>query len=335
LESADGAESAPKLLNAPDLLDAPELLTGNDAGLLAPIDADVSFAEWDAARTQLSRLQKSRLLWANRQLILYWAVAGFCAAVLVALIIPKQYVSVARLMPPEALSVAGGFGSIAGGLIGVGNSGALMVALMRSRAVEDRMIERFHLKQVYRVELQQDAYTRLQKKTNFSLEPKSGIVVLSVTDGDPQRAGAMARAYVEELVALMAKLNNSSAHRERVFLEDRLQIVKVEMEAAEKDFSEFSSKNGAMDIPEQGRAMISESVKLRGELIAEQSQLEEARQIYSQGSPRVHVLQARISELVSQQKQLVGTYSGKSFADGEARQCLSNFAAIANIGRTV
>jgi capsule polysaccharide export protein KpsE/RkpR len=180
------------------------------------------------------------------------------------------------------------------------------------------MIERFNLKQVYRVGLQEDAYARLNAKTSFSVEPNSGMVVLSVTDRDPQRAAAMVRAYVEELEALMAQLNNSSAHRERVFLQDRLQIIKVEMETAEKEFSEFASKNGAMDVTEQGRVMIDRRVKLRGELIAEQSQLAEIRQIYSDNNPRVHVLQARIAELVNQQKQLLGTYSGKSFADGQA-----------------
>ena len=79
---------------------------------------------------------------AKRQLILCWALTGCCAAIAVALVIPKQYVSAAKLMPLEAQSankLAGGFGSIAGGLIGVSSSGALLVALMRSRAVEDRI----------------------------------------------------------------------------------------------------------------------------------------------------------------------------------------------------
>jgi capsule polysaccharide export protein KpsE/RkpR len=143
-------------------------------------------------------------------------------------------------------------------------------------------------------------------------------VVLNVTDSDPQRAAAMARAYVEELGVIMAQLNNSSAHRERVFLQHRLQIVKVEMEATEKEFSEFASKSGAMDITEQGQVMIESAVKLQGKLIAEESQLEEVRQIYSDGNRRVRSSQARISELANQPKQLVGTYSGKSFVDGEA-----------------
>jgi capsule polysaccharide export protein KpsE/RkpR len=96
----------------------------------------------------------------------------------------------------------------------------------------------------------------------------------------------MAPAYVGELGVLMAQLNNSSAHRERVFLQDRLQIVRADMEAAEKEFSEFASKNGAMDISEQGRVMINSAVKLQGKLIAEESQLEEVRQIYSDANPR-------------------------------------------------
>jgi len=51
---------------------------------------------------------------------------------MLAFVIPKQYVSAARLMPPEARSaskLAGGFGAIAGDLLGVRSGGALFVAL--------------------------------------------------------------------------------------------------------------------------------------------------------------------------------------------------------------
>jgi capsule polysaccharide export protein KpsE/RkpR len=155
------------------------------------------------------------------------------------------------LIPPEAQSASsfGGFGSIGGDLMGVSSTNALLVAMMRSQTLEDRIIDRFELKQVYRIGLQREARTRLEIKTSFRLDPKNGIVTLSVTDDDPQRAAAMARAYIQELEALMAQLNNSSAHRERVFLQDRLQLTKLEMEAAERDFSEFARKNRAIDIP--------------------------------------------------------------------------------------
>ena len=54
----------------------------------------------------------------------------------------------------------------------------------------------------------------------------------------------------------MTQLNTSSAHRERSFLEDRLARIKQDLESTEKDFSEFASKNTAIDIQEQGKAMI-------------------------------------------------------------------------------
>jgi len=179
------------------------------------------------------------------------------------------------------------------------------------------MVDKFNLKKVYRVGLQQKARTRLEVKTSFSLDAKTGIVVLSVTDSDPRCAAAIVRAYVEELNTLMAQLNNSSAHRERVFLQDQLQTVTVDMETAEKQLSEFASKNAAMSINEQVRVMIESTAKLQGQLIAAESQLQEVREIYRDSSPQVRSLQARIGELVHYQKKLMGSHSGKSFPDGK------------------
>ena len=329
LESRVGAELTPELLTASELVGA------NDAGLQAPDDDAVSELERQAVRTPTRGLPTLRLLWAKRHAMLRWAMAGFCAATLLAFAIPKQYVSAVRLMPPDAQPTRsfGGFGSIAGDLLGVSTTSSLLVAMIDSRTVEDRMIDRFNLKQVYGVVLQQDAYKRLKAKTDFSVDLKNGIVVLSVTDNDPQRAAAMAGAYVKELSELMAQLNNSSAHRERVFLQGRLQIVKVEMETAEKELSEFASKNGAMDVSEQSRVMIESAVKLQGEVIAEESHLDEVRQIYSDSNPRVRSLRSRISELVNQQRQLAGTYSGESFVDRDAASGLfPTFRALPILG---
>jgi capsule polysaccharide export protein KpsE/RkpR len=328
LQSHDSADSTPEVPIAPELFKA------NDVRLQAPGEVAVSVLGRQAVRTQTRGLPALRLLWAKRQITMYCTMAGCCAATLLAFAIPKQYVSVVKLMPPDAQATRsfGGFGSIAGDLLGVSTTGPLLVAMIRSRAVEDRMIDRFNLKQVYGVVLQQDAYKRLKTKTGFSVDGKNGIVVLSVTDNDPQRAETMARAYIEELSILMAQLNNSSAHRERVFLEDRLQIVKVEMETAEKDFSEFVSKNGAMDVAEQSRVMIKSVVKLQGEVIAERSHLEAMRQIYSDSNPLVRPLRARVSELVNQQKRLAGTHSGKAFVDGEASSSFPTLRQLPILG---
>jgi uncharacterized protein involved in exopolysaccharide biosynthesis len=101
-------------------------------------------------------------------------------------------------------------------------------------------------------------------------------------------------------------LSTSSAHRERVFLEERLAQVKQDLESAEKDFSQFASKSGAIDIKEQGRAMVESAAVLEGQLIAAQSELQGVKQIYSDNNFRVRSLRARIAELQSQLQKLGG-----------------------------
>src|SRR4029077_1945198 len=115
-----------------------------------------------------------------------------------------------------------------------------------------------------------------------------------------QRAAAMGQAYVEELNYLVAELSTSSARRERIFLESRLKDVSADLETAEKEFSQFASKNTAIDVKEQGKAMVEAAAMLQGQLIAAQSQYEGLRDIYTDDNSRVRSTKARITELQRQ-----------------------------------
>jgi uncharacterized protein involved in exopolysaccharide biosynthesis len=107
-------------------------------------------------------------------------------------------------------------------------------------------------------------------------------------------------------------LNTSSAHKERVFLEDRLIGVQKDLEAAEKDFSKFASQNTAIDVKEQGRAMIGATAEVEGQLIAAETQLEGLQQIYTPNNVRIRSLQARIDEYRRQLKKMGGTASASA-----------------------
>src|ERR1700732_3441140 len=152
----------------------------------------------------------------------------------------------------------------------------------------------------------EDARKDLEGHTTISVERKSQIIVISVTDRSPQRAAAMGQAYVEELNLLVPELSTSSARRERIFLEGRLQAVNQDLEAAEKNFSQFASKNSAIDVKEQGKAMVEAAASLQGQLIAAQSQYEGLREIYTDNKPRVRTFKARIDELRRQLEKLGG-----------------------------
>lgn len=263
-------------------------------------------------------LARLRLLWLRRRFLVRTVVVGSLIATLLAFLIHERFESTTRLMPPDSqgtgtlalmAGLAGQSGALSGAasdLLGIKSTGALFVGVLQSRTVQDRIIQRFDLKNVYGSPLEQTARQSLAQNTGISEDRKSGIISLTVTDRDPKHAALIAGAYVEELNTLMAQLTTSSAHRERVFLEERLNAVKQDLESAEKDFSQFASKNGAVDITEQGKAMVGAAATLDGQLIAAQSELEGLRQIYTDNNVRVRSIQARIAELRNQLQKLDG-----------------------------
>lgn len=264
------------------------------------------------------RLARLRLLWDQRRFLYRSAGVGLACAVLLAFLIPSRYESATQLMPPDSQSssmlgmLAGftgqgsGMGAIATSLLGLKSTGAIFVGVLKSRSVQDRIIDRFDLKKVYGTHLEQKAREKLTENTEIAEERKSGIIKVTVTDRNPKRAAAIAGGYINELNQLMTELDTSSAHRERVFLEGRLSTVQQDLESAEKDFSQFSSKNATLDINEQAKAMLTAASVLQGQLIAAESELEGLRQIYSDNNVRVRSMQARVSELQHQLEKFGG-----------------------------
>jgi capsule polysaccharide export protein KpsE/RkpR len=198
------------------------------------------------------------------------------------------------------------------------SSGALFVGVLRSSTVEDRVIDRFNLRHVYRARYQEDARKKLAENTGIVEDRKSGIISITVTDHDPKRAASIANAYDEELNQLVAQLSTSSAHRERVFLEERLVGVKRDLDQASQDFSQFASQNKTIDLKEEARAMLQGAATIEGQLIAAESELRGLQAIYTDNNVRVRTLQARISELRLQMEKLGGSTPGQTIAPADS-----------------
>jgi capsule polysaccharide export protein KpsE/RkpR len=109
---------------------------------------------------------------------------------------------------------------------------------------------------------------------------------------------------VDELDRLVAQVSTSSARRERIFLEERLKTVKAELDSTAKNFSNFASKNTAIDIPAQGKAMVEAAASLQGRLIATQAELSGLQQIYTNNNVRVRAAEARVKELQQKLNEL-------------------------------
>jgi len=289
-----------------------------------------------------------RFLWEKRGFLGKAFGIGLLVGLAIAFAIPARYDAMVQLMPPDGQSSTGAMmlaaitakagasnlGGLAGDLLGVKSSGALFVGVLGSRTVQDRIIQRFDLKKVYGYKLDVDARKKLASRTNLAEDRKSGIIAISVTDHDPQRAAEIAGAYVEELNQLTAELSTSGAHRERVFLEERLNAVKKDLNDASVKFSQFASKNAAIDIKEQGRAMMEAAARLQGEKIAAESELKGLEQIYMPGNVRVRAAQARISELQNQLEKLGGQAGGAPQTSGSSAALYPSIRELPVLGVT-
>ena len=284
------------------------------------LPATAKVPEMPLEDTREWQVERLRLLWGRRRFFFRVGAIGLLVSTLVAFLIPKSYTSTTQLMPPDpqstsgmammaamAAKAGGGLGAVAGDLLGVKSSGALFVGVLRSQTAQDRLIRQFDLRKVYGSRLVMDARRKLDENTSISEDRKSGIISISVTDHSPQRAAALANAYVDQLNSLVAELSTSSAHRERVFLEERLKVAKQDLDEASNQLAQFSSKNNTLDIQQEGKAMLDAAGTIAGELVATQSQLEGLRQIYTDNNSRVRSLNARVAELRRQLEKLGGT----------------------------
>jgi uncharacterized protein involved in exopolysaccharide biosynthesis len=284
-----------------------------------------------------------RLLWNNRRLLIRATIWGLIASAAIAFLIPKQYSSTTKLMPPSgspgsggmltALSnrVGGAAAGIAESALGLKTTGALFVGILRSVTVEDDLIQRFYLQKVYHLRYLEDTRKALASHTDISEEDRSGIISVSVIDGDPARAAAMAQEYINQLNWVVNHLSTSSAHRERAFLDQRLKQVKADLDDAEKQFSLFASEKGAINIPAQGAAILTATATLQGQLISAEAELEGLRQIFTDSNVRVRSVEARVNELRSALEKMTGKGANEK---SSAQQLYPSMRELPRLGVT-
>jgi capsule polysaccharide export protein KpsE/RkpR len=277
---------------------------------------------------------RASLLWKHRKVIGRTTAISLVLSLIIAFVVPKQYESVARIMPPDqqgtgAMMLAaltaragnlGALGGLAGNFLGGHTTTALFISLLHSGTVSGHLIDRFDLQRVYHKRYRIDAAKRLTRRTTISDDKKSGVITISVEDTDPVRARDLAQAYLDELNKLVNQTSTSAAHQERIFIEQRLHSVEADLERAQLELSEFSSNNSTVDIKEQARAMVDAGARLQAELLVEQSGLQSLRQIYGDANVRVRETEARITTLQRELEKMAGSSARLPvrFADGGA-----------------
>jgi capsule polysaccharide export protein KpsE/RkpR len=190
--------------------------------------------------------------------------------------------------------------SIADLLPGQGGGAELYVGLLKTGAVRDEIIDRFNLLEEEDGLTREALYRQFDQTVSVAVGRKDGIISIAVEDRDPERAAEMANAFVVSLEGLVAKINSSSAGKNRAFLEDRLAEAQVALAESEEALKVFLTLNKAVDVVEQGKATIEAVGHLYAELGAQQVKLSTMRQSMTERNPEVRSVQGAIENLKRQ-----------------------------------
>jgi uncharacterized protein involved in exopolysaccharide biosynthesis len=248
----------------------------------------------------------------GKKRILQITFAVAVLATIVAFLLPKMYTATTTILPPQqkpsALSLMlGQIGVLSklGGAsdLGLQNSADLFVAMLKSRTIEDNLINRFDLRKVYSVERYQDARKKLESWGSIKASDE-GVISISVADRDPRRAADIANAYVDELHNLNQNLALTEAGQRRLFYEQQLKTERDELSASELALKQVEEKTGLVQADAQGRAIIASVADLHAQVASHEVQLQTMRSYATPNNPDLKRAEAELAGLRGQLAKL-------------------------------
>jgi len=241
--------------------------------------------------------------WRSLVLVAFLAGAlGTGAAFLIAPIFTAKTL----FIPPQqqqsgassALASLGALASLSGVGSALKNPTDEYVALLGSVTIRDRIIDQFHLLEVYKSNSRDKTREALGKRVQFSIGKKDGLVTVAVEDTDPKRAAAMANQFVVELRRLTSVLAVSEAQGRRMFFEKQLEDTKTRLTAAQVALQDSGFTQGALKA--EPRAAAEGYAKLQAELTTAVVTLQTMQQTLADGTPEVQQQLAKVRALREQ-----------------------------------
>jgi len=252
------------------------------------------------------------------------AIASVSTALLLfalSLLLANTFRATTLVMPPDhssssALSMLGaasGSSAIPSGALAALNiksSSDLYVALMLSPTAEDTVIDQFHLDNLYHQKHRSLTRKKLEANTEIVADAKSGIISVSVTDKDAQRAAAMANAIVAAFEKLSSQLAITDAARRRLFFERQVAETKRTLTADEDRLRNTSARTGVLEPEGTARAIIGYEAQLQGQLAAKTVELESMKVYLSNDNPQVQVAEREVESLRAEADKLAAKSGG-------------------------
>jgi uncharacterized protein involved in exopolysaccharide biosynthesis len=248
--------------------------------------------------------------WKN--FILWFVCVSVIIAIAVAMLLTPWYKAKAVLLPSRGDALPVGkytelseMSSLTSGL----DLPALVTAadvhakILEGQTISDRMIEQFGLKQEYPRLKQHELYEALADHAKFRVT-EVGLLEITVEHPDPVKAAAMANAYSVELNRIARELLNAKARSKRIFIEERLTDVKLEVDSARQAFQRFQLSSRTVDVPRQTEMALTQASDIRSQLARLDMDIETTERTLASDHPDLKNMYKRRQTLAARMQQI-------------------------------
>ncbi len=182
-----------------------------------------------------------RVIYRHRTMIITISILCAIIAAIVSFLLPRSYRAVGSVVPPLELGqkgsvlagkLKGAEGALLGDFLDTSSMADLYSGILKSRSVQDAIVNEFDLKSYYGLGYQSRARMKLRKNTTIHVLDE-GIVEVAVEDRDPNMAAAMVNAYIDKLDKQNKRIMAGQASSKRIFLKNRLEEIKQELSEIE------------------------------------------------------------------------------------------------------
>ena len=266
------------------------------------------------------------LLIITRRKKLVGIVTAVCTsiALILAFALPQEYTATVIILPPQGSSsmssmlagqLAGmnsAMGGMAGSMLGMKNINDMYVSMLKSRSVEDAVIQRYGLQAEYQKTYLTDTRKALEKHAKIDGSTKDGLIRLNFEDRNPNRAAEIANGYVDQFRTLSQHLAITEASQRRMIFEAQLEKTKTDLENADEAMKRTQLSTGMVQVDGQARAMIDSAAHLRAQIVAKEVQIEAMRSYAGDENPALTQAQTELDGLRSQFDKMVGSKGGSA-----------------------
>jgi tyrosine-protein kinase Etk/Wzc len=259
----------------------------------------------EAEGDEISLLDLLQVVADNLRLLVLGPLAAGLLALGYTLTITPTFTATTKFIPPQQqqsgaaslLAGLGALGGLAGAAGGIKNPADQYVAFLKSRSVQDALVDRFKLME--RLETQSREAARNAINGNVQVASgKDGLITIDVSDKDPSFAAQLANAHIEELGKLMNRLAITEAQQRRVFFEKQLTNAKDNLIKSEQALKSSGVNSSALKASPS--VAVEALAKLKASITAQEIKLASMRGYLTESAPEFKQAQIELLAMRSQ-----------------------------------